>query len=107
MNRNKALQKALACIDGDFIKALAEPARIEILKFLILDGACDVNTLAAKLPQDRSVISRHLKIMENAGLLSSQKTGRHVIYVADGETSLQKSEQLVDVMRQCMDIGCC
>ena len=107
MDRAKALEKTLACIDSDFIKALAEPVRIEILKFLILGGSCDVKTLAEKLPQDRSVISRHLAMMEKAGLLKAKKEGRHVIYSLDGESTLQKSEQLVETMRQCITIGCC
>jgi hypothetical protein len=37
-----------------------------------------------KLPQDRSVISRHLALMEKAGVLKVIKEGRHVIYVVDG-----------------------
>ena len=35
MNRDKAVEKSLASIDSDFVKALAEPVRIEILKLLI------------------------------------------------------------------------
>lgn len=97
----------LAGIDSDFIKALAEPVRIEILKLLILSGSCDVKTLADKLPQDRSVISRHLAMMEKAGLLKAKKEGRHVIYSLDGDSTLQKTEQLVETMRHCIAIGCC
>ncbi len=107
MNKTKTIEKTLACIDSDFIKALAEPARIEILKLLILSQASDVKTLAEKLPQDRSVISRHLAMMEKAGLLKVKKEGRHVIYSVDGDSTLQKSEQLVAALRQCVEIGCC
>jgi DNA-binding transcriptional ArsR family regulator len=107
MNKTKVIEKTLACIDSDFIKALAEPARIEILKFLILSESSDVKTLAEKLPQDRSVISRHLAMMEKAGLLKVKREGRHVIYSVDGDSTLQKSEQLVTALRQCVEIGCC
>jgi len=107
MNRAKVLEKTLACIDSDFIKALTEPVRIDILKFLILSGPCDVKTLADKLPQDRSVISRHLSMMEKVGLLRVKKEGRHVIYSVDGDTTLHKSEQLVETLRQCIAIDCC
>ena len=107
MNKTKIIEKTLACIDSDFIKALTEPARIEILKFLILGEASDVKTLAEKLPQDRSVISRHLAMMEKSGLLKVKKEGRHVIYSVDGDSTLQKSEQLVAALRQCVEIGCC
>jgi len=107
MNRNKAVEKALTSIDSDFVKALAEPVRIEILKLLILNGSCDVKSLADKLPQDRSVISRHLALMEKAGILSVKKEGRHVIYNVDGDSTLQKSEQIVSTIKQCLTLGCC
>ena len=107
MNRKDAIDKTLADIDSDFVKALNEPARIEILKLLILNGACDIKTLAENMPQDRSVISRHLAIMENAGLVSQKKEGRHMIYSVDGKSALQKSEQLVQSIRKCIEFGCC
>ncbi len=105
--REHAVDKALADIDSDFVKALAEPARMEILKQLIILGSSDVKTLAQLMPQDRSVISRHLSLMEKAGILSAQKQGRHVMYQVDGASTLQKSEQLVASIRQCLNLGCC
>ncbi|MBU2873719.1 MULTISPECIES: ArsR/SmtB family transcription factor [Marinobacter] len=107
MNKQQAIEKALSNIDNDFVKALAEPARIQILKLLILNGPSDVKTLTERLPQDRSVISRHLAIMEKAGLLHSIKEGRHMIYSVDGEKSLKKTEQLVEAIRQCLRFDCC
>ncbi len=107
MNRKKAIDKALSNIDSDFVKALTEPARIEILKLLILDGVSDVKTLAEKMPQDRSVISRHLSLMEKAGLLTAMKEGRHRVYSVDAKTALFKSEQLVQSMRECIELNCC
>ncbi len=107
MHKNKAIDKVLANIDSDFIKALTEPARIQILRLMVLHGASDVKSLAEKMPQDRSVISRHLTMMEKAGLLKVQKDGRHVIYSIDGETLVTKSEQFVQAIRQCHSLGCC
>jgi len=107
MNKKEAIDKTLANIDSDFVKALTEPARIEILKLLILNGSSDVKTLAKDMPQDRSVISRHLALMEKAGLLSSYKEGRHMIYSVDGKTALYKSEQIVESIRKCFEYGCC
>jgi len=107
MSVTKAIDTSLSSIDSDFVKALAEPARIEILKLLLVQGASDVKRLADNMPQDRSVISRHLATMENAGLLRVKKEGRHVVYSIDGQGMLQKSEQLVDVIRECLKLGCC
>ena len=101
------MDAALENIDGDFVKALAEPARIQIMKHLILLGSSDVKTLSEQMPQDRSVISRHLALMEKAGILTASKEGRHVIYRVDGQGALQKSEQLLDSIRACLAMGCC
>ena len=57
-------------------QGITEPARIEILKLLVIHGGCDIGTLAEQMPQDRSVISRHLSFMDRAGLLKSSKEGR-------------------------------
>jgi len=107
MSQIESLENTLAQIDSDFVKALAEPVRIEILKFLVLAGPSDVNSLAEKMPQDRSVISRHLSIMKGAGLLNMKKEGRHVIYSVDGDSALQKSEKIVETIKQCLKMGCC
>ncbi len=107
MNNAKAIDKALANIDSDFVTALAEPARINILKLLVLHGSSDVKSLAEKMPQDRSVVSRHLSMMEKAGLLSARKEGRHVVYSVDAKRALRHSEQLVESIRRCIELGCC
>jgi DNA-binding transcriptional ArsR family regulator len=107
MNKEKAIDNALANIDSDFIKALSEPARLAIIKLLILHGTLDATSLAEKMPQDRSVISRHLSMMEKSGLLSSTKEGRHVFYTLDAKSALVKAEKLVDSFRQCCQAGCC
>ncbi len=107
MDPSDAIDAALAGIDSDFVKALTEPARIEILKQLILFGASDVKSLSERMPQDRSVISRHLALMERAGILKSRKEGRHVVYQVDADGTLHKAEQLVETIRLCIKNGCC
>ncbi len=107
MNNEKAIDNALANIDRDFIKALTEPARLVIIKLLIVHRSLDVKSLAEKMPQDRSVISRHLSMMEKSGLLSSTKEGRQVFYTLDAKSALAKAEKLVDSFKQCCQAGCC
>ena len=85
MNEDQNLKKALADINNAFVKALTEPARLEILRLLTEFGPMDVKSMAGQMPQDRSVISRHLSMMEKAGILKANKEGRHVIYEVDGQ----------------------
>lgn len=107
MNKTQTIDTALNNIDNAFVRALAEPVRIEILKKLTAHGENDVKSLAEMLPQDRSVISRHCSLMENAGLLKVKKEGRHVIYAVNGDQCLAKAEQIVDSIRECLSVGCC
>jgi DNA-binding transcriptional ArsR family regulator len=58
-------------LNSAFLRALTEPARLELLRVLLLHGPADVATIASHLPQDRSVISRHLKVLEQAGVVES------------------------------------
>ena len=107
MERNEKLEKVLSDINGDFLKALAEPVRLDILKFLALHGASDVNVISNSFPQDRSVISRHLSTMEKSGMLNSRKEGRHVIYSINGSSMLEQAENLYQSLKMCVGLGCC
>lgn len=77
LQRNPAVQELVSLFDSSFFAALSEPVRVEILKLLIVCGRADIATISLYLPQDRSVISRHLKLMEEAGILVREKEGRH------------------------------
>jgi len=80
-----AAAELVALLDSPFLRALTEPARLEVLRVLLLEGAGSIGTLADQLPQDRSVISRHLRVLEEAGIVKSSWRGRERIYALDGE----------------------
>ena len=94
----EAAQAALEVLDTKYFKALCEPARVEIIKKLIEMGACDVTTIAHGLSQDRSVISRHLGILERAGFCRSQKIGRRVLYDLDGPYIVGKLSTILEAV---------
>jgi DNA-binding transcriptional ArsR family regulator len=62
-------------------KALADPTRIRILTSLASGRRTQtVSEVAGACPVDVSVVSRHLKILERAGVLASEKLHRQVLY---------------------------
>ncbi len=85
--------------DDDLFKVLSEPVRIRIIRFLAVNGPCDVGTIAASFPQDRSVISRHLKMMLGNGLVCAEKKARNIVYSFDGFAFLDRLEQLTGMVR--------
>jgi len=98
--QHKAMaEAAIGVLDTRFLKALTDPTRVQIVKKLILLGACDVSTIAKGLSQDRSVISRHLNTLEQARITTSRKRGRQVFYDLDGPYIVQKVSIILDALQ--------
>jgi ArsR family transcriptional regulator len=74
----------------DFIKvakALSDPNRLKMLKMLQHKRMC-VCEIRAILEMAQPSVSKHLKILENAGLVCSEKDGLWVNYfLSDGSSS--------------------
>jgi len=74
----------------DFIKvmkALSDPNRVKILKMLQQKTLC-VCEIQAALKIAQPTVSKHLKVLEDAGMVSYRKDGLWVNYqLADGNTS--------------------
>jgi len=102
----KVVDDLVKALDSKVIRALTEPARAQILKFLMLNGRSDISTIAEHLPQDRSVISRHLNMMAEAGIVIAEKETRHRYYTINGATFLSEFETIVDNIKKCM-AECC
>ncbi len=69
-----------------FFKALADGTRLTILSYLLEHSycACDFSALTEK---DQSTVSKHLKVLFEAGILKYDKKGRNIIYtIRDQET---------------------
>ena len=102
----KSAEELVVILDSNFFKVLSEPVRIEIIKFLILNGRSDIATIAENLPQDRSVISRHLQMMSKEGILFSEKVTRHVYYEMNGVLLIDKIQSILEKCKECMP-KCC
>ncbi len=61
------------------LKAVAEPTRIRLLA-IIADGECNVTELTSILSQSQPRVSRHLKLMVDAGLVERHKEGNWVLF---------------------------
>ena len=56
--------------------ALSDPTRRGILARLASGGECFVGELATPYPISAPAISKHLRVLENAGLITREKQGR-------------------------------
>lgn len=91
--------------DTAFFKALCEPVRVKILALLAERGRSDISTLAEAFTQDRSVISRHLTLLEDCGMVTCDRAGRHRYYQINGALILQNLEGFTAQVRQL--VACC
>ncbi|MCE9573612.1 MAG: metalloregulator ArsR/SmtB family transcription factor [Deltaproteobacteria bacterium] len=74
MNRARAAE--------DVFRAIADPTRRAILDRLRA-GSAPVNDLAADFAQSRPAISKHLRVLREARLVTEQKVGRERFYTLE------------------------
>ncbi len=101
-----AAAEMVAMLDSAFIRALADPSRLEVLRVLLLEGSGNIGALAEHLPQDRSVISRHLKVLEDAGIVKSEWKGRERLFSLNGEHFIATLEHIAARARAQMSLCC-
>lgn len=62
--------------DRDPFAALADPTRRQIVEMLVGDGPSTATSLAGDLDITRQAVAKHLQLLAEAGLASSQRVGR-------------------------------
>ena len=65
------------------LKALAHPARIAIVEYLLSVETCICNDIVAELPLAQATVSQHLKELKNAGLIKGSVEGNSICYCID------------------------
>ncbi|GLY66347.1 ArsR/SmtB family transcription factor [Amycolatopsis taiwanensis] len=65
---------------GPVLGALADPTRRQLLEALVEEGRASATTLAGRLPVSRQAVIKHLNLLEAAGLVTSARAGREVLY---------------------------
>ncbi|RLD96357.1 MAG: transcriptional regulator [Aquificota bacterium] len=64
---------------ADYLKALAHPTRLRILKAL-LNGEMCVKSLWEELGLQQSNVSQHLTTLKSRGIISSRREGAKICY---------------------------
>ena len=64
--------------DDALWSAIADPSRRRVLDLLVEGGETTASCLAEQVPFTRQAVTKHLVVLEQAGLVTRQKTGREV-----------------------------
>ncbi len=83
------------------MKALGEESRLRIMRRL-MGGPCHVNELGTTLEIPSYNISKHLRILRDAGLVQQEKQAQQRVYALAPEFARHLAEN-GDVL----DLGCC
>jgi DNA-binding transcriptional ArsR family regulator len=68
----------------DTLAALADPTRRRILELLV-DGEVTAGDLSDQFSVSRPAISRHLRVLREAGLVRSRVDGQRRVYALDAQ----------------------
>lgn len=65
---------------AEFLKVLAHPVRICIVKNLLEKGCCNVTNMHSCLGMPQSTISQHLQKLKSIGIIKGERNGLEIVY---------------------------
>ena len=80
---------------AQLLKALAHPARVAIVEYLLSVDACICNDIVAEINLAQPTVSQHLKELKNAGIIQGEVEGKSVCYCINPQ-SFKKMEHFID-----------
>ena len=93
---------------ADYAKALAHPARVAILQFLVRRNACVCGDIVNELPLSQSTVSQHLKELKRIGIVQGIIEGPSVCYCIDKAGWGRMKAVIGDVLASLeLGEGCC
>jgi DNA-binding transcriptional ArsR family regulator len=89
-------------------KALSDPNRIAILARLAENGGeMTVSEVARHFPIDLSVVSRHLGLLRDVGIMSSERRGKEIFYRVRFNDLVEILRKLAAALESCCPDGIC
>ncbi len=70
---------------SELAKAVAHPARIAILQYLLKTNACVCGDIVDEIPLSQSTISQHLAALKKSGIIQGDISGTSVCYCINPE----------------------
>jgi len=104
---NRGARALAALLRPDFYRALCDPTRLSILVWLAARReASSVSDVAGSgcCRVDLSVVSRHLAVLRDAGILESARRGKEVLYRVRTERIVQTLRDLADAIETCCPV---
>jgi DNA-binding transcriptional ArsR family regulator len=81
----------------ELVSAVTEPTRRRILDLLLERGESTPTSLAGHLPVSRQAVSKHLSVLERAGLVDGERSGREMHYRVNADRLDEATRSLRDL----------
>ena len=91
---------------ANLMKALAHPARIAIIDYLLKVNACICGDIVNELPLAQPTVSQHLKELKNAGIIKGTIEGTAICYCINSE-ALKKFDTYFSGITSQLKNKCC
>jgi DNA-binding transcriptional ArsR family regulator len=86
--------------DDELWSAIGDPSRRRVLDLLVRGGEASASRLAAQVPFSRQAVAKHLAVLEQAGLISSRKQSREVLYQVEANRLDQATRAMAELASQ-------
>ncbi|MSP85219.1 MAG: transcriptional regulator [Flavobacteriaceae bacterium] len=83
---------------AEILKALGNPARLEIVKILMKSPNCICGNIVELLPLAQSTVSRHLSYLKKAGIIKGAISGNSICYCLD-ENTIKKLQNFISIIQ--------
>ncbi len=84
---------------AELLKALADDTRLEVVKQLI-DRPQHVGEINSVLQVEQTLLSHHLKVLRDAGIVEAHRDGKAVLYRLAPAVESKRRGKVID-------LGCC
>ena len=84
-------------VDDDLWSAIGDPTRRRMLDLLLVEGHGTATSLSEQLPVTRQAVSKHLTVLDRAGLVRATPAGREKHYRVDDAQLARAVAQLSSV----------
>jgi DNA-binding transcriptional ArsR family regulator len=79
---------------ANLFKALAHPARLQILEYLVQSRTCLSGDISDVFPLTRTTLNQHMKELKDAGLVCGHMEGSKIVYCLNCEKIKEMSNIL-------------
>jgi len=86
--------------DDQLWEAITDPTRRKLLDLLVTHGRATATMLTVDMPVSRQAISKHLVVLQRAGLIEGHKEGREVLYRLREQRLAEAAEALAEVAQR-------